>query len=444
MQYSIELAQIASGGVKRKLLTIKVEESSNIIKRTWGLEGHKMQDSTKKVVGKNIGRANETTPNEQAVLDATAIATKKITQGYRDVDDTEAQAESEVFSFDPIPESFAPSKPINDPPKGVTFSSGYEKYFSERKNDGANLWKVTRLDGGEDFYTRGAKRITDIVKGVLPLETFLSDSVEPPGSLVSVEFICYDKNGRECAKDLRGIVNDRTSNEKALARYDLLTSKGYTFAIKAFDVLFWNSKNVCDKEYFERRELLHSLWEDHPGYRSVAFTTLTPEIIQKAHDQGWEGFILRNLTGDDSKVKVTMNGKPKRAGAWKFKFQHTDDYVVTHIQVGNGGRLKGKLAQFKLAKYDDSANLVDICWAGPGTLTTEELDALAEELFPGKDLTTWEPKVPVEVDHFCVEVKFSKKQPETNALEHPVLMATRPDKPLKECLLSDVPEMYNK
>jgi len=48
----------------------------------WGQIDGKKQLTSKKVTGKNIGRANETTPEEQAVLEATSMHTNKLERKY--------------------------------------------------------------------------------------------------------------------------------------------------------------------------------------------------------------------------------------------------------------------------------------------------------------------------------------------------------------------------
>jgi len=442
MRYEVHLAQEASkGGLK--LLNILVQDDSNIIERGWGLEGGKMQEAEKEVAGKNIGRSNETTPHEQALSDAQSITARKTREGYRDVNDETAQAESQAFTFHPLPPNWVPSKPNNALPKGVTMKGGYETYVAERKYNGVNLLKVTDEVGGVHWYTRGIKDITEVVKNIVPLQHFGS-IVRPPGTIDSMEFVCFDKNGKEMPKMLRGIVNERTSTKKSDDRYAKLESEGYTFGIKLFDILFEGGVDITNTDYHSRRQVMNrAYWQANPEYRSTFFNQLNDEIIQQAYEAGWEGFVLRVLTGPNSYVAFSMNGKPKRRGAWKFKFELTDDYVVYEIEKGTSGRLKGRIARFHLGKYDDAGQLVEACWAGPGTLTTEELDNLAARLF--QDATFNDiGSDPVIVVPFAVEVKFSAKQPGTNALEHPVLMEERPDKPLAECLLSDVPQLFKK
>ena len=49
---------------------------------TYGQLDGKLQSQTTKCEGKNIGRANETSPEQQAVLEMDALIAKKIKSGY--------------------------------------------------------------------------------------------------------------------------------------------------------------------------------------------------------------------------------------------------------------------------------------------------------------------------------------------------------------------------
>ena len=157
---------------------------------------------------------------------------------------------------------------------------------------------------------------------------------------------------------------------------------------------------------------------------------------------GWEGLILRESTGPGSQVKFTFNGKASRAGAWKLKFNKVDDYFIYEMQFGNSGRLKGLPSKFHLGKYDKSNNIVDCGWCGSGKIATGELPSLLKELGmdpfgPGKDF-----KVPYKTKLLTIEVKFASKQLDTNSLEFPVFLRTRPDKSPNECLIEDEPTYF--
>ena len=60
-----------------------VESFDNRYEVTHGLVGGKLQTKARPIVGKNIGRANETTPKQQAEKEAEAKWNKQYDKGYR-------------------------------------------------------------------------------------------------------------------------------------------------------------------------------------------------------------------------------------------------------------------------------------------------------------------------------------------------------------------------
>jgi len=61
-----------------------ISTSGASITTTYGLLGGKMQTAVKEVTGKNLGKSNETSPSEQAVLEAQSMIQKKRDKGYFD------------------------------------------------------------------------------------------------------------------------------------------------------------------------------------------------------------------------------------------------------------------------------------------------------------------------------------------------------------------------
>jgi len=61
---------------------IDMEITGDTYTRTWGQLDGKQQSKSTVAKGKNIGRANETTPEEQAILEAQSVWAKKQKAGY--------------------------------------------------------------------------------------------------------------------------------------------------------------------------------------------------------------------------------------------------------------------------------------------------------------------------------------------------------------------------
>jgi len=437
MEIHVHLMQLSrKGSVKQ--LTIDVDKDSNIIKRSSGLVGAKqIVQPDKEVLGKNIGKANETSPHQQAIKDAESIINRKIKEGYVPKDEfkiTPDDEEEKPFSFYPLPIGFAPSKPISKPPEGVNFKepSLYRKYFWEKKNNGVNLLSVTDMSGKQYDYTRGIEEITHIIPHFIPVNTF-KEIVAPNGTIISYELIYVNPDGYEDPKMLKGIVANTTTKENSTARFLRLISDGGIFQIKVFDVLFYNGEDVTKQDYSKRREILNKLYfNQNPEYMSQYGDNLEQKDIDNALDNHWEGFILREAESSKSHIEYTLNGKPYRRGAYKLKFEFEDDYFIYETQIGESGRLKGKVARFHLGQYDSKGNIIDICWAGPGNIKTEDMDNMASmlnvkpsEMKVGKQYLTTK---------LVALVKYQSKQIGSNALEFPVIKYIRNDKKAKDCL----------
>ena len=69
-----------NGGYKEWRISV----FGDVIAITHGKEGGKMQTKTEVVKGKNIGRANETTPEQQALLEAESRYNKQLDKDYRE------------------------------------------------------------------------------------------------------------------------------------------------------------------------------------------------------------------------------------------------------------------------------------------------------------------------------------------------------------------------
>jgi len=132
--------------------------------RYWGQEGGKMQEKSTTAKAKNVGRSNETTPEEQAILEAKAVWTKKQDAGYS-------------TSKQPTPSVLLPMKVsvYQDHTNKVTYPC-----FISPKLDGVNA--EYRIVGDElKLFSRGGKEYPiphhhiDEVK--ILLETLGTDSI---------------------------------------------------------------------------------------------------------------------------------------------------------------------------------------------------------------------------------------------------------------------------
>ncbi len=415
---------------------ITVEEGDNKIQRTYGHQHGKQQHTEEVVEGKNIGKSNETTPQEQAVKEAQSIIVKKLKEGFRD------ELTKHIFTFNPLPEGFTPSKPISSPPEGTSISKGLEGYYAERKYNGVNLLKVVDLNSRRHLYTRGIEEITHLIADIPEIKKLREYEV-PAGSITSFEFIYFNSDGIETPKDLRAFTEAKSTKGKTEARYDHLKNIGGHLEIKIFDMLFFDKKDITKTDYYDRRAIIKKIYYDKDAtYEPWSTQLLTKEHIDMALEQNWEGFVLRHLTGPTSHIEYTMNGKAYRKGAWKLKFQWTQDFFIYEFMTSNAGKLKGLPARFHLGKLDAFGEKIDCGWCGPGTLGMDGVRVMAKMLgWSSVEILPYKSAFPVD-SPLTVEIKYRARQPDSNALEHPVILETREDKPWKECLISDEPELF--
>ena len=408
-----------------KHMVIEVKENQ-IITEWWTSkedEDGKKQITKETVYGKNKGRSNETSDEEQALLEFERKVKKKKEEGYVE-NKEDAIIGEEIVVSSTLTQSFAPCKPIS---KIKEKDDAYDgTWLAERKYNGSCI--LLHNTGKKRIgYTRRIKPITEILSIVDEIKTNLDKL--PDESLVIGELVAFDSNGQEDPKVLKAVTTETTTKAKAKSKYDSLLSEGYTFRYNVFDVIFWYGEDVTDRTFLERLEITKFF-----GEREIE--TFTKEMAEKAKQSDWEGFILRQA--EDS-ITFTMNGKPKRKGSYKFKFIETTDCIVARVCPGSG-KHEVRFARFRLYQYENSPFfeepvLVDCGWAGGGRLGEENMDKVTAELLEkGYKLEDTELN---EKDWFAVELEYQSRQERNDkgqlCFEFPIIIRTREDKPLKEC-----------
>ncbi len=404
-----------------------IEVNDNQIFTEWWTskdeEDGKKQNTNETISGKNKGRSNETSDNEQAILEFERKVKKKKEEGYVENREDAVIGETAVVSSI-LTQAFAPSKPISklkekdDPYDG--------NWLAERKHNGSCI--LLHNTGNEQIgYTRRIKPIT----GILSVVPQIKDNLKllPDESLVIGELVAIDGKGIEDPKVLKAVTTETTTEEKALLKYNSLIDEGYQFDYKVFDVIFWNGEDVTELPFTERLELTSIF-----GKREVSI--FNEKMANEATKKDWEGFILRR---PEDIITFTMNGKPKRKGSYKFKFIETTDCIVTKVCPGSG-KHEVRFARFRLAQYEkspffDEPVIVDCGWAGGGRLGEENMDLITADLLKkGYELKKSNLQ---EKDWFAVELEYQSRQSRNDkgqlCFEFPIIIRTREDKPLNEC-----------
>jgi ATP-dependent DNA ligase len=380
----------------------------------WGLEGGKLQTTDYEAKGMNIGKSNETSPSEQAELEAKALVTKKSDEGYTEGDIADSIKNTKIDWSKPLPKAFCPCKPINK--LTAKFKKNGE-WIAQRKRNGHCLVLHSTEVGKKHLYSRRMEPLDHLVEGDDGIQEIRSILEQlPEKSIVITEFVATLENGKEFPRAVAKIVRTE-DGPSAIAKYKDHKSQGTTFELIILDVLFLRGEDVTCFNFIERTDLLDDA--GLPPVQEYWDCTHYDKLREGGESYGWEGFVLRKK--DDSKLTYTFNGKAERRGSYKDKFLSEEDFIITDAELGTG-KNESVYARFSLAQYVDGV-LKDFGHCGPGTLQFEQLQELTAELDSKKRSFP-----------FVVEVEYQSRHEDSGKLEFPQIQRIRDDKDPKECV----------
>jgi len=399
---------------KTKVWSIWVE-GDEVVKE-WGLEGHKTQQTRDRVQGKNIGKSNETTPEEQALFEMERAIRLKTEEGYSPTLKVTASADID-WKNAILPDCFAPSKPevsIEPEDEAAIVNAGHAIY--QRKHNGMRAFVIKGTNGKVNIYSRRLELKTDL----FPKHVEFFESILLYGMIVDCE--CVANDDPDLIKTIFG-----ANAEKAIERQK---STDVEFVI--FDMLYNECESIADLKYKERYKYLEKLREkillsiigSQPHNMSLLKMISIVENIKVTDLQpSWEGLILRD---SNAPMKIRWDGKPDRkSGSWKKKnFKECD--VVAYKWVTGKGKNNDRPAKLFVGAYDDKGNFVNISEAGSG-LTEKHKD----------DILNGVVKFPI-----TIELKYEEVTPD-KSFRLPIFLRFREDKPTKECLLTDIKGYYD-
>ena len=403
-----------------KIKFIEIEAENEYLITRWGYVNGKTQETKEKCEAKNVGKKNFISAEAQAILRLERKVKKKMDEGY-DVPGA-VHLVDKFPNLSALQKHFAPCKPIAKPPEDA-FNGDY---LAERKFNGVNIILVKDKNSRCKSYTR---RMDDITKNLAFIPTIIDKfDYMPNSSMMLTELVYFEwtkwPRKKETPELLRGLINKNRSVEDVKNHYEQITKRidkkgkmfqGEVFAV-GFDVMFWDGKFVGDLDFIKRRKL----------FGNTMFEPFTKQLTEEKKKLGWEGFILRK---PDGKITYTMNGKAKRFGSWKWKYECTDDFIVVGAEYGKGKHDK-YFARFKLAQYDKDGHFVDCGYCGPGNLKVEELKELYLARKTVGDTYQVQP-------YMVIEVLFRARASGGVKLEFPVFKRIRDDKKPTECIYNE-------
>jgi len=134
---------------KDKIRSLEITTKDNLVVQVSGLLDGKKVTTKSECIGKNIGKSNETTPEEQAILEAESKYKKKLDEGYFKTRD---EAENEVVVLPMLAKDYKKESKKIDWEKDV---------YVQPKLDGMRCLAIIK-NGQVTFMSRKGKEITTL------------------------------------------------------------------------------------------------------------------------------------------------------------------------------------------------------------------------------------------------------------------------------------------
>jgi ATP-dependent DNA ligase len=368
----------------------------NTVHFNWGEVGtdNPQSDSRTFAKGKNIGQANEKSPEQCCLEDTVSRARKKHESGYtviQGMDIIEMHTHKNVRASDIN---------IPKPMKAQTMKDHWKKL------DGVpEVYVQPKLDGNRGLinirtgkmYSSGRKEIThlpDIVARVVEACDDIKDDVEwVDGELFSTRLIFNDL-------------------QKALRRWKHLEKPG-TKKLQA-QIKFYMFDLIMDRPFSERQEYLAKI-KANSKVKIVPTYTISPADIEKHHDlfleYGYEGIMIRTMKTMVKKKWTDMPYESKRS-MQIFKHKNFEDAEFEVIGFESQEHDPTKLGAAVLRFEGDV-----VFNARPGMTDDHKADIWAnQDEYIGRMAT----------------VKFQERDPASNIPRFPVLTKFRLPEDLSE------------
>lgn len=273
----------------------EVWTQGNVIYISHGKEGGKMQLKTEAVSGKNIGRANETTPEAQAEFEAQSRWNKQYDKGYR-------ATKEELTSLPLLPMLASDYLKV---PKSLKFPC-----YGSPKLDGVRCL-AEKKDGAVTLKSRGGKYYD-----VAHVQEALSNLMRE-GEVWDGELYTHGKSLEEIVSAVK--APKASSKELVFVVFDVATDAPFSKRLaQLFDIA-----KLC--------QMTGAV--DTISYVGIESETQLKEHHKNFVEAGYEGIMLRNKDG------VYESGKRSRDLLKYKEFLDSEFQIVDIVSDKDGGAI---------------------------------------------------------------------------------------------------------
>ncbi len=444
-----EFRQRARTG-KTHIWTIEVVGAE--IRSSYGEEGGKLQTVVDLGVGKNRGRSNEVTPEEDALYEAGRAILKKTRAGYTE----EGSERATCIDWNAaLPVNLRFYKPDNSLSTALLKKIELRTAWLGRKRDGECLVFVKGPDGIVDVYSRTMLRGHHLEVGRFEWRDRLMSLVRELERRTDVP---------NCSILLGDLVGDQKDDTRwSIASFmKSLTPEAIGMPapfLYVWDVPFWGGVDlVSTVPVGERYGIIWDVfgaWEDRYcsswflpveaweiSQLRLDFVGIPAEAIQDDVEfakavskmKGWEGWVVVDAEGVYGDKAYNFRGKTDRPGRFcgKLKPAYEDDFVARfdpdnslglgHAGKWGAGNNRGMVGSVSLYQYSAQGELVYICECGGGI----------DDTFREKYSRPTDYPLVLQVEYTARTYKSEDEK--TNALTYPRVLGIRTNKTHDECV----------
>jgi DNA ligase-1 len=365
---------------------------------------------------------------------------KKQEHGYIEfVDGKPLKEEITELDFDKcLPKSFCSYKPqtnISESALNKIHKAGHAQYT--RKYDGLMHLCVNHSWGWEIYSRRMDLTTERFPNHIKALENLDLDV----GTIIVGEMVCHTNDGRDNFKDICRICRSDGPKARKLIEDKEVVEPTY----RIFDMLYFNGNSLENDTFRDRREMwvepLNEAQKKDPNMKTLIERVykfdLAPDTWEEyAEKEGWEGFVVVDITSVPGNKFFSFDGDAKRPkGHHKLKPTREEDVVIYAAVKGSGKRLGTVGSVLVKQRHPDTGEWFRCGKVGSG-FTDEDIkeiaQALEDEGLPLYDKEK-EDKGELTNDGIVTMIEFGDRQPKTQKFRFPVFIRTRTDKTPEEC-----------